>query len=95
MASQEKSRETGKSAGGRNTGRPEETGGRAGDSAAQPDWSHGLRQLYDSVVDEDLPDSFKALLDKLDETDPEKVGHDDRENGGARSDQPPSRGSGA
>ena len=32
-----------------------------------PDWADGLRQLYDSVVDEPLPDSFKDLLDKLDE----------------------------
>ncbi|MEP0188934.1 MAG: NepR family anti-sigma factor [Erythrobacter sp.] len=32
-----------------------------------PDWADGLRQFYDSVVDEPLPDSFKDLLDKLDE----------------------------
>ncbi|MEM7703194.1 MAG: NepR family anti-sigma factor [Pseudomonadota bacterium] len=32
-----------------------------------PDWADGLRQLYDSVVDEPLPDAFKDLLDKLDE----------------------------
>lgn len=25
-----------------------------------------LKQLYDSVVEEDLPDSFKDLLDRLD-----------------------------
>ena len=35
---------------------------------SQPDWSNGLRELYDSVVDEPLPDSFKDLLEQLDET---------------------------
>lgn len=34
-----------------------------------PQWANGLRQLYDSVVDEDLPDSFKDLLSKLDADD--------------------------
>jgi Anti-sigma factor NepR len=43
--------------------------GGAGSSAAQrraPEWADGLKQLYDSVVEEDLPDSFKDLLDQLD-----------------------------
>lgn len=31
-----------------------------------PGWASGLRQLYDAVVDEPLPDSFKDLLSKLD-----------------------------
>lgn len=31
-----------------------------------PDWATGLKQLYDSVVDEPIPDSFKDLLSKLD-----------------------------
>jgi hypothetical protein len=31
-----------------------------------PGWTHGLRQLYDSVVEEPLPDNFKDLLSKLD-----------------------------
>lgn len=35
-------------------------------SQAKPDWTSSLRQLYDSVVDEPLPDNFKNLLDKLD-----------------------------
>ena len=35
--------------------------------APQPDWADGLRQLYDSVVDEPLPDTFKDLLERLDE----------------------------
>ena len=31
-----------------------------------PDWATGLRRLYDSVVEEPLPDSFAKLLDQLD-----------------------------
>lgn len=31
-----------------------------------PEWSRGLRELYDSVVEEPLPDTFKDLLAKLD-----------------------------
>ena len=34
----------------------------------EPGWAGGLRQLYNSVVDEPLPDSFKDLLKKLDDT---------------------------
>ncbi len=34
---------------------------------ASPEWARGLRQLYDSVVEEPLPDSFKDLLAKLDD----------------------------
>jgi hypothetical protein len=44
----------------------------AGGNAAgrrAPDWADGLKQLYDSVVEEDLPDSFKNLLNKLDQLD--------------------------
>ena len=37
--------------------------------ADQPEWSNGLRQLYDSVLDEPLPDAFKDLLSKLDAKD--------------------------
>lgn len=32
----------------------------------KPEWTQSLRQLYDSVVEEPLPDSFKSLLDQLD-----------------------------
>ena len=35
----------------------------------QPEWANGLRKLYDSVVDEPLPDTFKDLLSKLDSKD--------------------------
>ena len=45
-----------------NTGKTPVQGGRAKD----PQWADGLKQLYDSVVDEPLPDSFKDLLSKLD-----------------------------
>jgi hypothetical protein len=31
-----------------------------------PEWASGLKQLYDSVVEEPIPDSFKDLLSKLD-----------------------------
>jgi hypothetical protein len=34
-----------------------------------PGWTNGLRQLYDQVVDEDLPDSFRDLLARLDKAD--------------------------
>ena len=34
----------------------------------RPDWAQGLRQLYDSVVEEPLPDSFDELLRKLGDT---------------------------
>lgn len=34
-----------------------------------PEWASGLRRLYDSVVEEPLPDSFAELLDKLDARD--------------------------
>ncbi|WP_230292114.1 NepR family anti-sigma factor [Croceicoccus sp. Ery5] len=39
-------------------------------SRKRPDWATGLRQLYDSVVEEPLPDSFSDLLSKFDEEDP-------------------------
>ncbi|MFN4038190.1 MAG: NepR family anti-sigma factor [Erythrobacter sp.] len=34
---------------------------------ATPEWADGLKQLYDAVVEEDLPDQFLDLLAKLDE----------------------------
>ncbi|MBD2840790.1 NepR family anti-sigma factor [Erythrobacter rubeus] len=61
----EKARRSGKTAGG----------------GASPEWADGLRHLYDSVVEEPLPDSFKDLLAQLDETDdddlPSKEGKKD------------------
>lgn len=35
----------------------------------EPGWADGLRRLYNSVVDEPLPDSFDDILKKLDESD--------------------------
>ncbi|MEM7687785.1 MAG: NepR family anti-sigma factor [Pseudomonadota bacterium] len=40
----------------------------AGPGSPRPDWADGLRQLYDSVVDEPLPDTFKDLLEQLDDS---------------------------
>ena len=42
---------------------------RAKDSSKRrgPEWTSGLKQLYDSVVEEPLPDAFKNLLAKLDD----------------------------
>lgn len=34
--------------------------------APQPEWASGLKRLYDSVVEEPLPDSFADLIAKLD-----------------------------
>jgi hypothetical protein len=36
-------------------------------NSKEPGWAEGLRQLYDSVVHEPLPDSFDDLLKKLDQ----------------------------
>ena len=41
-----------------------------------PEWADGLKQLYDSVVEEDLPDSFKDLLDRLEAAPPRGKGAD-------------------
>jgi hypothetical protein len=38
----------------------------------QPGWADGLRKLYNSVLDEPLPDSFDDLLKKLDRTNNER-----------------------
>ena len=40
----------------------------ARDGAGEPQWTNGLKRLYDSVVEEPLPDSFKDLLSKLDDS---------------------------
>jgi hypothetical protein len=34
-----------------------------------PEWASGLKQLYDSVIEEPIPDAFKDLLSKLDDGD--------------------------
>lgn len=33
----------------------------------EPEWTSSLKQLYDSVLHEPLPDTFKDLLSKLDD----------------------------
>ena len=38
-------------------------------NAREPGWANGLRRLYNSIVDEPLPDSFDDLLKKLDRED--------------------------
>ena len=43
--------------------------GAHGEGKGQPEWANGLKRLYDSVVEEDLPDSFKDLLAQLDKKD--------------------------
>lgn len=48
-------------------------GGGSGEGTGRtraPEWADGLKQLYDSVVEEALPDSFKDLLDRLDSVPP-------------------------
>jgi hypothetical protein len=42
---------------------------KAGTKPSDPEWAAGLKRLYDSVVDEPLPDAFKDLLSKLDSAD--------------------------
>lgn len=54
------------------TGKPTTThnrpgGGKAMDRKRGSDWRSGLKQLYDSVVEEPIPESFKDLLSKLDD----------------------------
>jgi hypothetical protein len=44
--------------------------GKDGASRRPPEWADGLKQLYDSVVEEALPDSFKDLIDRLDAKSP-------------------------
>ncbi|MEL7730238.1 NepR family anti-sigma factor [Citromicrobium bathyomarinum] len=40
-----------------------------------PQWTDSLRSMYDSVVDEPIPDSFKDLLAQLDDK-PQAQGSD-------------------
>lgn len=34
----------------------------------KPEWAEGLKRLYDSVVEEPLPDDLASLLARLDKT---------------------------
>lgn len=47
-----------------NSGNPRR---KVGGKPPTPEWADGLKRLYDSVVDEPLPDSFAKLLDQLDD----------------------------
>lgn len=40
-----------------------------GAAPRDPEWTAGLKRLYDSVVNEPLPDAFTELLKKLDAAD--------------------------
>ena len=42
----------------------------SGKPADRPEWAKGLKRMYDSVVDEPLPDAFKDLLSRLDDGQP-------------------------
>lgn len=55
-------------------------------SRKRPEWAAGLRQLYDSVVEEPLPDSFDDLLSRFDDNDLKGSGDNgDPDNGDARA----------
>lgn len=58
----------GKKEGGRAAPTPDSKakGDSAGDTR-KPDWANGLKQFYDSVVDEPLPDELSQLLARFDE----------------------------
>jgi Anti-sigma factor NepR len=59
-----------------NSRHSERGGGRAASPQRRaPEWADGLKQLYDSVVEEALPGSFQDLLDQLDTVDPEHDKH--------------------
>ncbi len=55
---------------GRANGRAKHMAIKDNSGKQDPDWALGLKQLYNSVLDEPLPDAFKDLLSKLDEKDP-------------------------
>jgi len=38
-----------------------------GKERQEPGWASGLKKLYDSVVEEPLPDALKDLLSRLDD----------------------------
>jgi hypothetical protein len=45
------------------------TAPKEGAGPRDPEWAAGLKRLYNSVVDEPLPDAFTDLLNKLDAAD--------------------------
>ena len=42
---------------------------KAGGKPREPEWAAGLKRLYESVVEEPIPEAFKELLSKLDSAD--------------------------
>jgi hypothetical protein len=48
-------------------GGPAPTSRRRAAAKSTPEWADGLKQLYDAVVEEDLPDQFLDLLAQLDQ----------------------------
>ena len=48
------------------TGRPVKAKKQTGKERG-PEWASGLKRLYDTVIEEPIPDSFKDLLSKLDD----------------------------
>jgi hypothetical protein len=47
-------------------GREERLKTHAVEPTKEPDWTRGLKRLYDQVLEEPVPDTFKDLLSKLD-----------------------------
>lgn len=45
--------------------------------SGKPGWASELKKIYNSVVDEPLPDSFEDLLKKLDDADGDDSGRKD------------------
>ncbi|WP_416227225.1 NepR family anti-sigma factor [Qipengyuania sp. ASV99] len=58
---------------------------RAGGAGAAPAWAVGLKQLYDTIVDEPIPDAFNDLLARLDQPTPCDDGGDASPRGGGKS----------
>jgi len=54
---------------GKDDGRKDDKA-KVGRRQKQPQWADGLKRLYDSVVDEPLPDDLAALLARLDGDNP-------------------------
>jgi hypothetical protein len=54
-------------AGAAKKGKPATKRGKDHGKGRDPEWTSGLKQLYDSVVEEPLPDAFKDLLSRLDD----------------------------
>ena len=48
-------------------GSPSGEPGKGNNPMSKPQWADSLRNLYDSVVEEPIPDSFKDLLAQFDE----------------------------